>query len=102
VDYESLLSEKTTLEEKVIQLSLVIKEHETEKEIIIKENEQLSKDITSVKNDLSALQASLEFTAITKSTVEEVSRPFHYSQNNNLTQLSFCSKLFSILYLLSQ
>ena len=74
VDYEYLLTEKTSLEEKVIQLNLVVKEHESEKENITKENEQLSKDIQAVKNDLSSLETSLQSTAITKSTVEEVSK----------------------------
>ena len=56
----------------MIGLNLVMKEHESEKKNIVKENEQLSKDIRAVKNDLSTLQSSLESTAITRSTVEEV------------------------------
>lgn len=68
------------MEEKVIQLNLVVKEHESEKENMTKENEQLSKDIRAVKNDLSTLQTSLESTAITKSTVEEVGRACSHLQ----------------------
>lgn len=69
------------MEENVIRLTLVVKDHEEEKQNIRKENEQLSKDITAVKNDLSQLQASLESTAITKSTVEEL------TSSNNETDL---------------
>ena len=64
------------MEEKVIQLNLVVKEHESEKENTRRENEQLSKEMTTVKNDLSTLQTSLESTAITKSTVDEASGYF--------------------------
>ena len=56
----------------MIELNLVVKEHESEKKNIVKENEQLSKDIRAVKNDLSTLQSSLESTAITRSIAEEV------------------------------
>ena len=100
VDYESLLSEKTTLEEKVIQLNLVIKEHESEKENITRENKQLSDDIRAVKNDLSTLQTSLESTAITKSTVEEVSRLFDLfnSLSNNLMHNCFALTIFHSVF----
>ena len=63
----------------MIRLNLVVKEHEDEKENFRKENEQLSGDISAVKNDLSQLQASLAAPAITKSTVEEVT-----SSNNEM------------------
>lgn len=70
------------MEEKVIELNLVVKEHESEKKNIVEENEQLSKDIRAVKNDLSSLQSSLESTAITRSTAEEVGQStiFHNMQ----------------------
>lgn len=66
------------MEEKVIELNLVVKEHESEKKNIVEENEQLSKDIRAVKNDLSSLQSSLESTAITRSTAEEVGQSKYF------------------------